>query len=66
MSDHRRPPISLWFIPLLIGVIGFYRVTQSANFEVYRSVDIVQFLGSGMCFGVTLVGIIFTLRGPRS
>jgi len=66
MNDRRRPPISIWIVPLMIGFIGFYRVTQSANFQLYRSVDIAQLVGSGMCLGATLVGVIFTLSRARS
>jgi hypothetical protein len=65
MVDGRRPPIVVWILPVLIGVIGFYRVTQSPSFEMYRTVDIVQLLGSGVCFGAAMVGIIFMLRGTR-
>jgi hypothetical protein len=65
MVDRRRPPIVIWILPLLIGVAGFYRVTQSPSFEMYRTVDIVQLLGSGVCFGAAMVGIIFMLRGSR-
>ncbi len=65
MVERKRSPIVVWFIPLLIGFIGFYRVTQSPTFETYRAVDIVQLLGSGVCFGAALVGVIFVLRGAR-
>jgi hypothetical protein len=65
MVDGRRPPIVIWILPLLIGVAGFYRVTQSPSFEMYRTVDIVQLLGSGVCFGAAMIGIIFMLRGTR-
>jgi hypothetical protein len=65
MVDGRRPRIVVWILPLLIGVAGFYRVTQSPSFEMYRTVDIVQLLGSGVCFGAAMVGIIFMLRGTR-
>jgi hypothetical protein len=65
MVDGKRRPFAVWIIPLLIGFAGFYRVTQSPNFEMYRAVDIVQLLGSGVCFGATLVGMIFMLRGVR-
>jgi hypothetical protein len=63
MVDRKRPPIVVWTIPLLIGLVGFYRVTQSPSFEMYRAVDIVQLLGSGVCFGAAMVGVIFMLRG---
>jgi len=42
MVDGKRPPTVVWIIPLLIGFVGFYRVTQSPIFEIYRAVDIVQ------------------------
>ncbi len=65
MVDGKRPPILVWIIPVLIGAIGFHRATQSPVFEMYRAVDIVQLLGSGVCFGAAMVGTIFMLRGTR-
>ena len=65
MVARKRPPIVVWIIPLFVGLTGFYRVTQSPSFEMYRAVDIVQLLGSGMCFGAAMVGVIFLLRGQR-
>ena len=66
MVDRKRPPIVVWMIPLFIGLAGFYRVTQSPNFALYRAVDIVQLTGSGVCFGATMVGAIFMLRRSRN
>jgi len=63
MVDRKRPPLAVWIIPLPAGFAGFYRVTQSPNFEMYRAVDIVQLLGCGVCFGAAMVGVIFMLRG---
>jgi hypothetical protein len=51
---------------VLIGGIGFYRVTQSPIYPMYRAVDIVQLLGSGVCFGAAMAGIIFMLRAMRT
>ena len=65
MVDRKRPSSVVWIIPLLIGLLGFYRVTQSPSFAMYRAVDIVQLLGSGVCFGAAMVGVIFMLRGAR-
>lgn len=65
MVDRKRPSIVVWIIPLMIGFVGFYRVTQSPSFEMYRAVDIVQLLGSGVSFGASMVGVIFMLRGRR-
>ncbi len=66
MVDRKRPPIVVWMMLLLLGLAGFYRVTQSPHFDLYRAVDIVQLMGSGVCFGATMVGVIFMLRGSRS
>ncbi len=64
-TKRKRPPIVLFIIPLMIGLFGLHRVTQSAPFEAYRTVDVVQLLGSGACFGAALVGVMFTLLRPR-
>jgi hypothetical protein len=66
MADRKRPPIVVWMIPLFVGLAGFYRVTHSPHFELYRAVDIVQLMGSGACLGATVVGVIFMRRGSRS
>ncbi len=34
--------------------------------KAFYAVDIVQLMGSGVCFGATMVGVIFMLRGSRS
>ena len=65
MVDRRRPPIVVFIILLIVGVAGFSRVTQSPSFESYRTVDVVQLLGSGVCFGVALMGVILLIRGFR-
>jgi hypothetical protein len=55
-----------WIIPLFFGMMGLFRVMQSPTFFTYRAVDVVQLLGSGVCFGATMTGLIFMLRdrGP--
>ena len=65
MANRKRSPIAIWLITLFVGFMGVYRVSQSPNFQMYRTLDIVQLLGSGVCFGVTMVGVIFMLRNSR-
>jgi hypothetical protein len=62
VPDSKRPPIAAWIIPIAIGFVGLYRVMQSPAYPIYHAVDVVQLLGSGVCFGAALVGIIFRLR----
>ena len=62
MCDGKRPPVVMWIIPLSVGLAGLFRVMQSPNFVLYCAVDVVQLLGSGVCFGATLTGLIFVLQ----
>lgn len=66
MGHRKGPPIVVWIVPVVIGLTGLYRVTQSPMFEIYRAVDIVQLLVSGACFGATMVGVIFMFREGRA
>ena len=66
MADRKRPPVVAWLIPLFIGLLGLYRVMQSPQFESYRTVDVVQLLGSGACIGAAMVGLIVWLLRPRT
>lgn len=52
--------------PLVIGIIGLTQLMQRPQFASFRTVDVVQLLGSGMCFGVALVALFALLRGPRA
>ena len=68
MADRKRPLISVLILPVILVIVGFAglnRVMQSPNFAMYRTVDVVQFLRSGVCFGVAMVLIIIMLRGVR-
>ena len=69
MADGKRPVIAVLILPLMmvviVGFAGLNRVMQSPNFAMYRTVDVVQLLGSGVCFGVAMVLIIIVLRGVR-
>ena len=65
MIDRKRPPVVIWIIPLIIGLVGLNRVMQSPSYELYRTVDVVQLLGSGVCFGAAMVGLIISVRRRR-
>ena len=46
---------------ILIGSIGFINLTQRPRFASFHAVDVLQLLGTGMCYGVALA-LIGTLR----
>lgn len=51
--------------PLIIGIIGLLNLMHQDRFASFRTVDVLQLTGSGMCFGVALVAFVALVRGPR-
>lgn len=62
----RKSLTSAIAVPLIIGLIGLMNLMRQPQFASFRNVDVVQLLGSGMCFGVALVALFALLRGPRN
>jgi len=48
--------------PLVVGLIGFFALMQRPRFADIHTVDVIQLLASGMCFGVALAALVFWLR----
>jgi hypothetical protein len=65
MTGRKWPSVVVWIIPLLTAFAGFYRVAQSPSLAMYRAVDIVQLLGSGVCFGAAMAGAMGSLLRRR-
>jgi hypothetical protein len=63
---NRKLAVSAIAMPLVIGLVGLMNLMHQPRFATFRNVDIVQLLGSGMCFGVALVGLFSLLRGART
>ena len=62
----RKTLTSAIVVPLIIGIIGFVNLTHNPRFAAYHTVDVIQLIGSGMCFGVALFAFITLLRTPRN
>ena len=62
---RRNVLVSAVFVPIIIGSVGLMNLMHQPRFETYRTVDVVQLLGTGLCYGVALVALIMLLRGPR-
>ena len=48
--------------PLIIGLIGLSTLMQRPRFALIHTVDVLQLLVSGMCFGVALAAVFLWLR----
>lgn len=51
---------------IVIGSVGFINLTQRPRFEAFHTVDVLQLLATGMCYGVALAGIFSLFRKPRA
>jgi hypothetical protein len=47
---------------LFIGLIGLFDLVEKPRFQTYHTVDVLQLVASGMCFGVALMWLIGRLR----
>jgi hypothetical protein len=54
----RKSPL----IPLIIGLFGFGNVSRNPRFASIHTVDVLQLLASGMCFGIALAALIASRR----
>jgi hypothetical protein len=57
----KRPGTAV-LIGVSFGAISLINMAARPRFEAIRTVDVVQLIGVGMCFGVALVGIVIILR----
>jgi hypothetical protein len=61
-----RKTLAAIFVPIVIGSVGLVNLMHQPRFETYRTVDVVQLLGTGACYGVAPVALFALLRGPRA
>jgi hypothetical protein len=48
---------------IVVGCIGLFLLTLRPRFQAYHTVDVLQLVASGMCFGVALARIAMVARG---
>ena len=58
----RRPLASVLML-LIVGFIGVFALMQRPRFQQFHTVDVVQLIASGMCFGVALSRLLTRPRG---
>jgi len=57
-----RKPFAFSF---LVGVIAIINVVRNPRFATIHTVDVVQLVAAGMCFGLALMALLGKLK-PRS
>lgn len=58
-------PVSI-LVLIVVGSIGFLNLSQRPRFQAFHTVDVLQLLATGMCYGVALAGIFALVRGPSA
>jgi len=61
IRNKRLVPATI-FVPIMVGLIGVFMVSRNQRFELFHTVDILQLLASGMCFGVALTLIVLFIK----
>ncbi len=51
---------------IVIGSVGFLNLTQRPRFQAFHTVDVLQLLATGMCYGVALAQVFALLRKPSA
>jgi hypothetical protein len=59
--ERRRRLAPVW-VPLLFGLLSLSSMMTRPRFATFHGSDVVQLIGTGMCFGVALASLIFFLR----
>ena len=63
---HKRNGLlSTVAVTVIIGCIGLVHLMEQLRFQNFHNVDVLQLIGSGMCFGVALMALISMFRKPR-
>lgn len=66
MAGRKR---ALWVtiaVLVVVGSLGFISLTERPRFQLFHTVDVLQLLATGMCYGIALAGILAVLRGPSA
>lgn len=64
MEGPRRRALAV-VIPLVVGITGLMTVLARPRASGYATVDILELVAAGMCFGIAIVAVAQALRGNR-
>jgi uncharacterized protein YoaH (UPF0181 family) len=62
MEKSRRGALAI-VIPLIVGITALMTVLARSRAAQYATVDILELVAAGMCFGVAIVALARAIRG---
>lgn len=63
-QSRRKTALAAILIALIVGITGLTTLAGRPRFSGYATVDVLQLLASGMCFGIALAGLLRMWRRP--
>lgn len=66
MARRTRNLSTTIIVLVVVGSIGFLNLSHEARFHMFHTVDVLQLLATGMCYGLALAGIFALLRKPSA
>ncbi|HET9315804.1 MAG TPA: hypothetical protein VFQ51_09445 [Vicinamibacteria bacterium] len=63
--SERRSLLRVFFVLAAFGLANGFVMLGKPILHDIRAVDVVQLVGTGMCFGGAIVALAFHFRGPR-
>lgn len=65
MSNRGKAVLSAVVMPILFGAISLMYVMRTPRFANLHTVDVLQLLIAGACFGVALSGVFMLISNRR-
>jgi hypothetical protein len=60
-----RRPMGVAAVMVMMGALALTNAARGPRFQLVHTVDVLQLLGAGMCFGVALVALFGRLTPSR-
>jgi ABC-type nickel/cobalt efflux system permease component RcnA len=65
MDPTRRRRLASIVIPAIVGLTALLTVIGRPRFQAYHTVDALELVASGLCFGIAFVGLVRVFRGAE-
>ena len=63
MDQPRRRRLASVVFPAIVGLFALLTVIGRPRFHTYYTVDALELVASGLCFGIAFVGLVRLFRG---
>ena len=65
VDQPRRRRLAMAVFPAVIGLLSLLTVIGRPRFQMYRTVDVLELVASGLCFGIAFIALVQLFRGAE-